>query len=79
MIIPIKCCTCGMLIADIYRHYKEKVLAKKTENLNKSDLENTEYFTLQNTEKSIEGNILDELGIRRQCCRTAMLTHVDIE
>ena len=27
----------------------------------------------------IEGNILDELGIRRQCCRTVMLTHVDIE
>ncbi len=79
MLIPIKCFTCGMVIADKYRYYKEKVLSKKLENLNKSDLENTEYFTLQNTKKSIEGNILDEIGIKRQCCRTAMLTHVDIE
>ena len=29
MIIPIKCFTCGMVIADKYRYYQEQVRKKK--------------------------------------------------
>ena len=38
-----------------------------------------EYLTITNTEKTIEGKLLDELKIVRMCCRRHMLTHVDIE
>ena len=37
------------------------------------------YFTKNNTEKTIEGNVLDDIGLRNMCCRRHMLTHVDIE
>ena len=32
----------------------------------------------EDLKKTTEGNILDELGLKRQCCRTIMLTHVDL-
>ena len=28
--------------------------------------------------KTSEGKILDDLGLKRQCCRRIMLTHVDL-
>ena len=33
----------------------------------------------KNAEKTIEGTILDDLGLAKVCCRRHMLTHVDIE
>jgi DNA-directed RNA polymerase subunit N (RpoN/RPB10) len=41
--------------------------------------ENVIYLTKGNTEKTIEGTILDDLGLTKVCCRRHMLTHVDIE
>ena len=37
------------------------------------------YLTKENTAKTIEGKILDNLRLNRMCCRRHMLTHVDIE
>ena len=41
--------------------------------------EEVEYLTKENTEKTIEGEVLDSLGLNKICCRRHMLTHVDIE
>ena len=71
MIIPIKCFTCGKVLADKYRYYQEKVSSKKSKD--------TEYFSETNTEKTVEGRIMDELNLTKPCCRRHMLTHVDIE
>lgn len=76
MIIPVKCVTCGMVIADKYRYFKNKVAQNKISSSNNIE---EEYLTKTNTEKTIEGKLLDELGIIRMCCRRHMLTHVDIE
>ena len=77
MIIPIKCVTCGMVLADKYRYYLEEVRKRK---LAKSqDIHNVLYLTREFTEKTAEGEVLDELGLTKMCCRRHLLTHVDIE
>ena len=80
MLIPIKCFTCGKVIADVFNYYRQKTIQEKMNKLKSNeDLENTEYFTQQNVDKSIEGHMLDKLNIKRTCCRTNIFTHVDIE
>ena len=77
MIIPIKCFTCGTVIADKYRFYCEEVRKRKiTRDLH---VDKVIYLTPQYSEKTLEGEVLDELGLTKECCRRSMLTHVDIE
>uniref|UniRef100_A0A6C0HS31 DNA-directed RNA polymerase n=1 Tax=viral metagenome TaxID=1070528 RepID=A0A6C0HS31_9ZZZZ len=77
MIIPIKCFTCGMVLADKYRYYQGEVRKiKLSKNLN---VEKVVYLTKTNVEKTPEGDVLDNLGLTNVCCRRHMLTHVDIE
>jgi len=77
MIIPIKCFTCGMVLADKYRFYQNE--ARKTKLAQGTKVDNVVYLTKVNTDKTIEGNILDDLGLTNVCCRRHMLTHVEIE
>jgi len=77
MIIPIKCFTCGMVIADKYRYYTEEVRKRKlTKGL---EVDKVIYLTKEYADKTPEGEVLDELGLKKMCCRRHMLTHVDIE
>ena len=77
MIIPVKCVSCGEVLADKYQFYLEHVRKKK---LNKGiDVDRLLYLTKENTAKTPEGDVLDELGLTKMCCRRHMLTHVDIE
>lgn len=76
MIIPVKCFTCGNLLANKYLYYLNKVAeTKKTQN---KQNENIEYLTEDNMDVSIEGKILNDLKLSKQCCRRHMLTHVDV-
>ena len=82
MIIPVKCFTCGMVIADKYRFYLEEVRKKKLAKRGNSqsiDIDKVVYLTKEFHEKTPEGDVLDELNIRKMCCRRHFLTHVDIE
>ena len=77
MIIPVKCFTCGEVIANKYRYYLEEVRKRK---LAKSmDVDKVIYLTKEFNEKTPEGEVLDELGMNKMCCRRHFLTHVDIE
>jgi|UniRef100_A0A6C0DYA1 DNA-directed RNA polymerase I, II, and III subunit RPABC5 len=77
MIIPVKCFTCGNVIANKYRHYLQEVRKRK---LSKGlVVERVVYLTKDHIEKSAEGEVLDELFILNMCCRRHFLTHVDIE
>jgi DNA-directed RNA polymerase subunit N (RpoN/RPB10) len=77
MIIPVKCFTCGMVLADKYRYYQEEVRKRK---LSKSlDVEKVIYLTKEFHEKTPEGEVLDEMNLMKMCCRRHFLTHVDIE
>jgi DNA-directed RNA polymerase subunit N (RpoN/RPB10) len=82
MIIPIKCFTCGMVIADKYRYYCEQVRKKKfakKSNGESIDIDKVLYLTKEFSDKTPEGEVLDELNLKKMCCRRHMLTHVDIE
>ena len=77
MIIPVKCFTCGNVLADKYRYYLQEVRKLKLER--GLDIERVIYFTKTNMEKTPEGEVLDKLHLTNMCCRRHILTHVDIE
>ena len=77
MIIPVKCFTCGTVLADKYRYYQTEVRRIKTSK--GLSIEKVVYLTKTNVEKTAEGEVLDTLGLTNVCCRRHMLTHVDIE
>lgn len=76
MIIPVKCFTCGTVLADKYRYYQTEVRRIKTSK--GLSTEKVVYLTKTNVEKTAEGEVLDTLGLTNPCCRRHMLTHVDI-
>ena len=95
MIIPVKCFTCGTVIANKYRYYCEEVRKRKMlKDMNIADItknsvkggmnnefyvEKVVYITPDFSDKTPEGEVLDELGLNKMCCRRHMLTHVDID
>jgi DNA-directed RNA polymerase I, II, and III subunit RPABC5 len=65
------------VLANKYRYYLEEVRKRK---LSKDiDVDKVVYLTNEFKEKSIEADVLDELGLTKICCRRHFLTHVDIE
>lgn len=76
MIIPVKCFTCGQVIADKYEYYLREVRVIKM----KEDLpqDTVVYFSKSNVTKTPEARVLDKLKMNKVCCRRHMLTHVDI-
>jgi DNA-directed RNA polymerase subunit N (RpoN/RPB10) len=77
MIIPIKCFTCGKVIADKYRYYVEEVRKIKLEK--DMDIHKVVYLTTEFRDKTPEGEVMDNLGLKKMCCRRHILSHVDIE
>jgi DNA-directed RNA polymerase subunit N (RpoN/RPB10) len=77
MIIPIKCFTCGSVLADKYRYFQEKVRNIKIQK--GLQVDKVVYLTKEHMDKTPEGIVLDELMLTNVCCRRHMLTHVDIE
>lgn len=77
MIIPVKCFSCGMVLANKYRYYTEEVRKRKL--AKDMDVDKVIYLTKEFSTKTPEGNVLDHLGLTNMCCRRHMLTHVNIE
>ena len=77
MIIPIKCFTCGNVLADKYRYYQQEV--RKIKSKKDMEIEKVVYLTTDNINKTPEGEVLDKLMLTKYCCRRHMLTHVDLE
>ena len=77
MIIPVRCFTCGKVLADKYKFYLESVRQKKVT----LDIDENKvlYLTPEYIKKTPEGIAMDELGLTSMCCRRHILTHVDID
>jgi len=80
MIIPVKCFTCGKVLADKYEYYKQKSKElEKNIDVDKMTIEdinvNSADTYFDSTKKK---NLLDKLGLNRICCRRHMLCHVDL-
>ena len=77
MLIPVKCFTCGKVLADKYRFYEREVRKRKI--AKNMDVDNVIYLTRVNTDKTPEGEVMDILKLNKSCCRRHILTHVNIE
>lgn len=66
LIIPVRCFTCGKVIAPIYEEYRKRY---------------EEYIKAINSgekPKETPNKILDDLGLERFCCRRMIVSHVDL-
>ena len=73
MIFPIRCVSCNSVIAGKWQAYLTKVNAIR-KNSGKTEME----YLSSTTTKTAEGKALDELNVRKPCCRRHFLTHVDL-
>lgn len=71
MLLPVRCFTCGHVIADKWEYYSKEV--EKAKGKTKADNEDELAFYDKH-----HGKILDELGLTKLCCRRHMLGHVDL-
>ena len=68
MIIPVRCFNCNTVLADKYAEYR-----RRTEHLPEIEmLDATKVLSY-----SERAQVLDNLGLPKECCRATMLTHVD--
>lgn len=77
MIIPVRCVTCGKVLANKYKYYQEKVKELKSGQEDQSTL-GVNYIQQGEKIESPESKVLNELGLVRYCCRRHLLTHVDL-
>lgn len=68
MIIPVRCFTCGKVIGNKWRYFKRK----RDEVEDKGATDKDGFYDHR------VGELLDELGLKRICCRRHLLTHVDL-
>ena len=76
MLIPVKCFTCGKVIGDKYNYYLKEIIHRKGESVNTN--EDIQYLEETRMNKTVEGEILDQLKMTDMCCRRHFLTHVNI-
>lgn len=56
MMIPVRCFSCGQVIADKWEEYDKRI----------------------NKQKEDPKKVLEELGVKRYCCRRMLIGHVDL-
>lgn len=66
MIIPVRCFTCGKVIGSVYEDFKRRYEDYKRA------LEKGER------PKETPKEILDDLKVKRYCCRRMLISHVDL-
>ena len=74
MIIPIRCFTCGKVVADKYEHFLQESEKMKNEMTDKEKKSNVKPMF----DDVFTNDILDKLGLNRYCCRRHMITTVDM-
>lgn len=89
MLIPIVCFSCGQCIAHLYKHYIDRVnyykkntdelITKRDEIFTRHQLNETNAAIVSEYIQNItpEEAALDDLNIKRMCCRRMFLTQCD--
>ena len=80
MIIPVRCFTCGKVLADKWEYYQAQVdkMEKDNEGGKGNESKESKGAEAKGFEKLKTGKILDDLGLHRMCCRRHMIGHVDL-
>jgi DNA-directed RNA polymerase I, II, and III subunit RPABC5 len=78
MIIPVRCFTCNKVVGHLWEEYQAKI----QQNYLEQDIKNhrrNRFVSLETLEnKTFEGKVLDEMGLKKYCCRRMLLSHVDL-
>jgi DNA-directed RNA polymerase I, II, and III subunit RPABC5 len=72
MIIPIRCFTCGKVLADKWNQYKKMCEDEKPVKTSTTDKDLHPSF------QGNKGDIMNKLEITKICCRRHFLGHVDL-
>jgi DNA-directed RNA polymerase subunit N (RpoN/RPB10) len=72
MIIPVRCFTCGKVMADKIDYYVQEVEKLKTTSKETKDPFFKNYDNIHTKE------LLDDLGLTRYCCRRNLISNVDL-
>jgi len=77
MLIPVRCYSCGKVLANKYDYFQNELNRKK---LAMNTTEDPLIINVNATDikKTIAGELMDELGLTRICCRKVMLTSINI-
>lgn len=78
MIIPVRCFSCNKVIGNKYKYFCAEVLKRKKENNDNVKGDNIIDMNSDDIKKTIEGQVMDELGLERTCCRKSIYTHVEL-
>lgn len=83
MIIPVRCFTCGGVLADKYEYYVKRckeleIKEKKEKDVNGEDSDKSVKLNKQHFDKTVRQTVFDEIGVDRICCRRMLLGHVDL-
>ena len=78
MIIPIRCFTCNKVVAHLWEEYLNRIQMEYLKEDIKNKRKNRFVDIEQLENKTIEGKILDELKLKKYCCRRMLLAHVDL-
>ena len=81
MIIPVRCITCGKMIADLWRAYQVKVGDRpenEPDNASNGKGKGKGKTTGQERADISRARAMDELGLVRYCCRRHFLGQVDL-
>ena len=82
MIIPIRCFTCGKVLADKWEKYVKDLSNGADSSQSQSNPEVPDIIRISDATADLQmsrhGTVLDNLGVTRMCCRRHFLTNVDI-
>lgn len=73
MIIPVRCFSCGKVLANKWNYYQREVRKRKGPGYAEPTC-----FAGKPIPKTPEAIVMDELGLDKMCCRKTVLTHVDL-
>ena len=77
MLIPVRCYSCGKILANKYEYFHNELNRKKLA-MNTTEDPLIINVNAADIKKTIAGELMDELGLTRICCRKVMLTSINI-
>lgn len=78
MIIPVRCHTCGAVLASKWQAFDKACKELEAQGSTSKHFKDHEVTLVDNFDKKLKGKILDDLGLDRICCRRHMLGHVEL-
>ena len=78
MIIPVRCVTCGKVIADKWRAYQVKTGAREDDDPDGGSKKKKKSGGGESAGAASRKQAMDELGLVRYCCRRHFLSQVEL-